>query len=57
MKSCHGDTCSNSGLLMPDEHKFCTECGTILTEAKKCLCDEYIGKNDKFCEECGRPTK
>ncbi len=53
-------SCSNCGKELPDDAKFCAECGTQVSEEKPkphfCLhCGVLLTENAKFCLACGTP--
>ncbi|WP_407381051.1 zinc-ribbon domain-containing protein [Methanobrevibacter sp.] len=57
--------CKNCGCNLPDEAKFCAECGSEVieeepvneNETKFCRnCGFEMPKETKFCPECGSPT-
>jgi len=51
--------CSNCGSNMPQDAKFCPECGKTTGPSKsKCIkCGELIDMDAKFCPECGSPQQ
>jgi hypothetical protein len=56
MWMCPNGQC-NKYLLLKSSKGWCADCGTELKDAPKCRCKGYLSKFDKFCGECGRPTK
>ena len=48
--------CSNCGASMPEQAKFCLECGTkVVPVINKCSsCGNELPANSKFCQECGQ---
>lgn len=55
--------CQGCGAMLHDKHKFCTECGKTLADAKPlkknhdhmCLgCEEKLDKGEGFCGNCGK---
>ena len=48
--------CSNCGASMPEQAKFCLECGTKVAPAiiKCSSCGNELPANSKFCQECGQ---
>ncbi len=48
--------CSNCGAAMPEQAKFCLECGTkVAPVVNKCSsCGNELPANSKFCQECGQ---
>lgn len=39
---------------VPDSYKFCSSCGTELTDEPKCKgCDYILSNFEKFCPKCG----
>jgi predicted nucleic acid-binding Zn ribbon protein len=50
--------CPNCGNAVPQNNKFCNECGTKIIKEKKCLrCGNVLSENDKFCGQCGYQPK
>lgn len=54
-------TCSNCGKELPDDARFCSECGTgVAVEEKKpdyCAnCFAELSEGAKFCLQCGKPA-
>src|SRR5690348_8121139 len=54
-------TCSNCGKELPDDAKFCSECGTtVIVQEKKpnyCAnCFAELPEKAKFCLQCGKPA-
>lgn len=54
-------TCSNCGNELPDDAKFCGECGTPVAVQEKKLnycanCFAEMPENTKFCLQCGKPA-
>lgn len=47
-------TCTSCGKHVPQNSKFCPECGTKMSESKFCPeCGTKLTPNSKFCTECG----
>jgi len=54
-------SCPNCQAQLPDDAKFCAECGTQVSEEKPkprfCLqCGVLLTENAKFCLACGKPV-
>lgn len=54
-------TCSNCEKELPDDTRFCSECGTLVAEQEKkpdyCAnCFAELSDNAKFCLQCGKPA-
>lgn len=46
--------CTKCGAQVPDEMRFCTECGDSLSSTKFCqYCGEVIDAHSAFCPKCG----
>ena len=47
--------CTKCGAFMPDDSKFCGDCGTELSSSVVCpYCHTSLGPDDVFCYSCGR---
>jgi membrane protease subunit (stomatin/prohibitin family) len=52
--------CQSCGALVPEDAKFCKECGKTMSTGKTAKCPKCQADNPeeaKFCRECGAPTK
>lgn len=48
--------CSKCGAELDEAAKFCMECGTPVSQNKKCIkCGAELPNNAKFCFSCGAP--
>lgn len=47
-------TCPHCGKQIPQDSKFCSNCGQVLANAEKCLnCGHIWNKGEAFCPNCG----
>lgn len=46
--------CPKCGAENPEDHKFCSQCGSTIEQKRRCSCGAELPEEALFCPECGK---
>lgn len=49
--------CPKCGAENPEDHKFCSQCGSPLEQKHRCSCGAELPEGALFCPECGKKVE